>query len=189
MVRFCKDLTNPKSIKFLLDTEVDPETGKSEVDLMDEFAISRRCTVSKAVRDIVLEALSTFIHQESIEPEQYLDGNGNGNGNGTQFTYRAGGKEPSFADNPMVHEAFVKNARFPVNVLKGRTIAGKKFVKIYEKQTFVQEDEDYKRDREEMLRLKREREQEQKQEQEVEIEVEVENEKQELGVEVGAELK
>jgi len=138
MVRFCENLIAPKSMKFNLDANKDPETGKSEVDVIEEFAMSRRCTVSKAIRDIVMKAL-----YPDEEPEQNLYGNNNG------IVYRAGGSEPSFADNPMIHEEFIKNACFPVNVLKGRAIAGKKIVKHYERQYFVQEDEDYMRGREE----------------------------------------
>jgi hypothetical protein len=78
MSKFSNDFEIKKSFTFNLEGKINPETGRSEADQLEELSELSHCTVSKKTRDYVINGMKNDSHllSKDLKIEHFmLDGN------------------------------------------------------------------------------------------------------------------
>jgi len=105
MGRFSNDFKIKKGYTFNLEGDKDPLINKSEGDLLEEAANLSNCSVSKLVRDFVLDGLIRHEHLYSKNPilDQFITDNNN------SVLPSGDGDPPSILDDWKTWKAYFEN--------------------------------------------------------------------------------
>jgi hypothetical protein len=147
-MKFSKDFSNKREVKFNLEREKDPVTNRSEFDDLEDLAKLKNSSLSKITREIILDyfAKNPYIISNNDTPkiEEFIKEDG------TEKHYN----EPTVADYTRVHQEFIINTDLPLEELERRANACLTTSKLYTNAYEVKKDAEFERLREARLNAK-----------------------------------
>ena len=134
MGRYSTDYKSRKDYSFSLESQKDPSTNLSEVDMLNEVVRMQGTTISKYVREALVETFKKLKPSLNNMPQldKYMEKE--------NYIF----DEPTLKDYFKVHEEFVSKSDFSIDEMKRRAGLCMRLSKFYDNEASRKEDEEWR---------------------------------------------